>query len=256
MKNKISLITVCYNSEKTISETFESVLKQKYDNLEYIIIDGKSTDNTMNIINKYKSKFGNQMIIISEKDEGLYDAMNKGIKLATGDIIGILNSDDMFFDDHVLNRINTFFNENECDGLYSDLFLMEDNNLHIPSRKFISGSLPYYFGGMPPHPTLYLSKKIYDEVGFYNVKYKIAADYDFIIRMYKNKKYKICYMKKFNVSMRPGGKSTNGIKGHFESFKDAYHVLHDNKVNFSFLVSLLKFSRTFFKAIKSKIIRK
>ena len=186
-KNKISIITVCYNSESTIKETFESVLKQTYSNYQYIVVDGKSQDNTVNIIREYQEKFnakGIEFEYTSEKDNGLFDAMNKGVKKATGDIVGIINSDDVIHDDKTFEKIVKKFVDDKCDAVYSDLYLM-DETMSKPNRIFIAGKKSYKIGWYPPHPTLYLKKEIYDKYGTYNPKYKIAADYDFMVRIMK-----------------------------------------------------------------------
>src|SRR5574344_628581 len=157
---KISLITVCYNSEETIEDTLKSVLNQTYRNYEYIIIDGLSKDNTLSIIKQYESKFNGKLKYISEKDKGLYDAMNKGIELATGDIVGILNSDDILYDENVFELINKSFDK-DTDGVYSNLLLMNEDFTKV-TRNFKSKKVTKKKGFHPPHPTLYLKKDIYD----------------------------------------------------------------------------------------------
>ena len=251
---KISIITASYNSAETIRDTFESVLSQKYDNYEYIIIDGKSKDNTIDIIKEYESKFKGKMKYISEKDNGLYDAMNKGIKMATGDVIGLLNSDDYYKDENVLSLINK--NIQEADGVYGNLIMLEDKIMNIPERKLASGKGNYRLGWAPLHPTFYVRKKVYDENGQYNQKYPIAADYDFMIRVLKNKNYKFQYINEALVCMRPGGASTNGLKGRFKGVKEVYEILKINKERPAFIITILKFFRGAFKALQAKIIKK
>lgn len=249
---KISIITATYNSEKTLKDTLESVLKQTYTDYEHIIIDGKSKDSTMQIVKEYEPRYQGKLKYISEKDNGLYDAMNKGIEMATGDVIGLLNSDDYYIDENVLNKISKSFQEN-CDGIFANIIMLEDKDFKLPERKLISGFGNYHFGWLPLHPTLYLKKEVYNEIGFYNQKYKIAADYDFMIRLLKNKKYKLNYQNEFFVCMRPGGASTNGIKGRLISTKDAYHVLKDNNEKFPLFTTCCKFTISVFKAFKSLI---
>jgi len=240
---KISIITVCYNSEATIKETFESVLKQTYKNYEYIIIDGKSKDNTLNIIKEYKEKFESKKInfkYISEKDKGLYDAMNKGIKMAMGNIIGIINSDDIINDKDAFKKIVERFEKDKCDATYSDLYIM-DETMTKPNRIFIASKKSYKLGWYPPHPTLYVKKEIYDKYGNYNLKYKIAADYDFMVRIMKNN-IKMSYIKEPLVYMRAGGTSTSSLKQYKKSFDEAIDVLKHNNVKFPYLVNI---KRTF-----------
>ena len=233
---KISLITVSYNSDITIKNTLESVLKQSYDNYEYIIIDGKSTDNTLNIIKDYDNKFNGKLKYISESDKGIYDAMNKGIKMASGDIIGILNSDDILAHNNVFKNIVENIKNN--DGIYSNL-LMLDENLQKPYRLFQSKKISKKFGWHMPHPTLYLKKEVYQKYGNYNINYKIAADLDFMLRII-NSDLKIKYYNDFFVYMRSGGVSTNGLKGYINNFKESYKILKKNKIKFSLFVNFLR----------------
>ena len=203
---KISIITVCYNSEKTIKETFESVLQQTYDNFEYIVIDGKSKDNTLKIIKDYQKKFKKRNIDFkykSEKDKGLFDAMNKGIDESSGEIIGIINSDDVIHDPNAFKKIVERFKKDKCDVTYSDLYIM-DYNMEKVNRVFISGRKSYKIGWYPPHPTMYVKKDVYNKYGKYDLEYRIAADYDFMIRIMKNN-VKMSYIQEPLIYMRSGG---------------------------------------------------
>ncbi len=249
---KISIITVCYNSEKTIKDTIESVLNQSYQNYEYIIIDGKSKDNTLEIIKRYEKKFNGKLKWISEKDNGLYDAMNKGIKIATGDIIGMINSDDVLATPDTFQIIVSSFQQEECDGTYSNLEIL-DNKLENKIRVFHPKNGNYKLGWYPPHPTLYLKKTVYDKHGFYNQKYKIAADYDMMLRIMKDKKLRFRYIPKTLVYMRSGGVSTNGLKGYYRSFQESYQVLKKNKIKFPFIVNIIRSVKIFLQILKSKI---
>lgn len=241
---KISLITVCYNSEKTIEDTLKSVLIQTYDNYEYIIIDGKSTDSTLNIIKSFQKKFGNKLKIVSEKDNGLYDAMNKGVKMASGDIIGILNSDDIFANKNVFANIIENYEE-YTDVLYANLLYCNSDFSKI-ERNYISGenkSLTF----CPAHPTMYIRKKIYEKIGLYNLEYKIDADYDFMIRLNKAG-VKFQYLKEYIVLMRIGGTS-NGLGGYLKNFKDCYIILKNNHIKFPFVNTLIKSVKTILQII-------
>lgn len=258
---KISLITVCYNSEKTIKDTLDSVFYQTYDNYEYIIVDGKSTDKTLEILKNYEKKFKGKLKYISEKDKGLYDAMNKGISLSTGDVIAILNSDDILANKNVFQNIINNYNE-DTDVLYADLLYCNFDFTKI-ERKYISGenkSLTF----CPAHPTMYIRKEIYKKIGKYNLDFKIDADYDFMIRLNKAR-CKFKYLPEYIILMRVGGTS-NGIKGYFLNFKDCYYVLKKNNIRFPFFKTIIKSFKTIkqiifkgnneiLKDVKSSIIR-
>ena len=210
---KISIITVVYNNEKTIRDAIESVLSQTYDNIEYIIIDGGSTDNTNIIIQEY---IDNLNIYISEKDNGIYDAMNKGLKLATGNVIGILNSDDFYANNNILNEVMTnFIADHKLDILYGDLVYVKNHNINKIIRTW--KSKPYYSkffdnGFVPPHPSLFLSSRVYHEAGYFSLQYRFAADYDFMLRIFKRYNYKIKYIPLVFVHMRLGGATNNSLK--------------------------------------------
>ena len=251
---KISIITVCYNSEKTIEETIKSVLLQAYDNYEYLIIDGKSKDNTLDIVKKYEKKFKGKLKYISEKDNGLYDAMNKGIKMATGDVIGIINSDDILANEKVFEKINNAFINNECDAVYSDLVFLDEETMTIPTRNFIAHKYSKRMGWHPPHPTLYLKKEVYDEVGYFNTNYRIAADLDIMMRII-HKDYKFYYIKEYLVKMRSGGVSTNGLKGYLKNLKEANVVLRKNNVKFAYIVNFFRIFKTFKQGLSAKFFR-
>ena len=247
---KITIITVCFNSGKTIEDTIKSVLKQTYNNYEYLIIDGGSSDNTLDIIKSYEDKFNGKLKYISEKDNGIYDAMNKGIKLSTGDIIGFINADDMLKDKDVFNKVIN----NIYDGVYSDTLMM-DKEMYKPVRNFISGK--YKKNGIfhPAHPSLYLKKKVYDEIGLYNINYKIAADLDLMLRVINNN-YKLNYVKDYFVLMRVGGTSTNGLKGYYKNFKESYRVLKKNKIKFPLIKNIIRTFKTFNQGLSAKINKK
>jgi glycosyltransferase involved in cell wall biosynthesis len=216
---KISVITVAFNSEATIRDTIHSVLSQKNIDLEYIIIDGGSRDKTMEII----KSFGNRIhTVISEPDKGIYDAMNKGINLATGDIVGILNSDDVYASDNVLSKISEKFTV-EISGVYADLVYVQKDDLNKVKRTWISGNYvegSFKKGWMPPHPAFFVRRKVYKEFGGYTLKLKSAADYEFMLRVVHKHKIKLAYLPEIIVKMRVGGKSnvsvTNRIKANRE----------------------------------------
>lgn len=221
---KISIITVCYNSESTIRDTLQSVINQDYADIEYIIIDGLSQDNTLKIIHEYREKITH---FVSESDKGIYDAMNKGLLLATGDIIGILNSDDLFYDKEIISSIINIFQENpNIDAVYGNLIYFETEN-PLKSVRYWK-CLPFYEdffddGYIIPHPTLFLRKRVYDKVGNYYPYFKLSSDYEFMIRAFKVNEFTPFYLDKVLVKMRMGGESTkswkNIVKGNVEIYK-------------------------------------
>lgn len=224
---KISLITVSYNSDETIEETIQSVLSQVNVDLEYIIIDGGSTDGTLAIIDKYKDKID---ILISEKDNGIYDGMNKGLQAATGDVIGILNSDDVFASNSVLEQVGNTFKESKADALYGDLVYVDRFDLDIVKRKWVSGIYrkgDFKKGWMPPHPTFYVKKEIYSKFGLFNLDFTSAADYEIMLRFIHKENIDLVYLPSIMVKMRQGGQSnasfSNRVKANRED-KKAWEV--------------------------------
>jgi glycosyltransferase involved in cell wall biosynthesis len=217
---KVSLITVCYNSADTIEDTIRSVVSQNYPNLEYIIVDGGSKDATLEVINRYKEHITK---LVSESDKGIYDAINKGIKLATGDIVGILNSDDSYTDESVIKDVINTFASTGCDCCYADLQYVDRENQTIIKRNWVSGQYKqgmFYKGWMPPHPTFFIKKQYYDLYGDFNLTLKSAADYELMLRMLHFHKLKVSYIPRVLVKMRTGGKSNvtllNRIKANRE----------------------------------------
>jgi glycosyltransferase len=232
---KISIITVCFNSEKTIRETIESVLSQRtngINEIEYIIIDGGSKDNTLSIINDYRDKIAQ---IISESDKGIYDAMNKGIRLSTGDIVGILNSDDLFKGENVLTRVsNTFDHDPNIDAVYGDLFYFNTENPSKSIRFWKSKAYsPSFFdnGFVIPHPTLFVRKQVYNKVGLYYSDFKISSDYEWMLRAFKVNKYRPYYINEVLVKMRMGGESTKNWRNILLGNKEIYQSWQMNNLN-------------------------
>jgi glycosyltransferase involved in cell wall biosynthesis len=217
----VSVVTVCRNSALTIADTIRSVKQQTYKSIEHIIIDGGSDDDTLNVIksNQHSGPF------ISEKDKGIYDAMNKGISMAKGDIIGILNSDDFFYDTRVIERIVAAFEQQNCEAIYSDLIFVDPKNTSIVKRKWIAGpynSAKFLSGWMPPHPTVYVKSEIYKKFGNFNYRLKCSADYDILLRFLYVEKVRVEYLKGITIRMRAGGQSTgsltNRLRAHIEDY--------------------------------------
>jgi len=218
---RVTIITVCYNRKNTIAKAIQSVLEQNYNDIEYIVIDGNSTDGTKEIIETYKDKISQY---ISEPDKGMYDAINKGLKLATGDIIGLMHSDDEFYDKKVITRIaSRFDSEKYIDGVYGDGVYVSNDKQERLIRNRIGGVFSLKKvkkGWLPLHPTVYLKKNIIDKYGLYNLDFKIASDTEFLLRYLYKYEIKISYVDSYIVKMRMGGMST--------SFKRAFEVLQED----------------------------
>jgi len=239
---KISLITVSFNSAKTIHRTLDSVVAQRYHELEYIIIDGKSKDDTLDIIKSYSDIIS---FCVSEPDKGIYDAMNKGVSLATGDVIGILNSDDFYLEDNVLAEVSSIFEKNpSVDAILGDVDFVKSSNLSSPFRSYKVGKfMPWmlYFGLMPPHPAVFVRKAVYERIGLYKLGYKIGADFDFLVRLILVNKAKYYISNKTWVRMRAGGVSTSGFKSNIISTQEMARSLRENSLfsSYVFLISRL-----------------
>lgn len=211
---KISIITATWNSASTIESAVMSVSSQSYKNVEHIIIDGGSTDGTVDILNNLKMKNVN-LIVVSEKDNGIYDALNKGISLSTGDVIGFMHSDDIYSGSEVIESIVNEFNEKNSDMVYGDLDYVEKNNIEKVVRAWRSGVFSrkkMKYGWMPPHPTVYMKNSKYIEMGGFDESYKISSDYDSMLRYMYAGNLKISYIDKVMVKMRVGGASNRSLK--------------------------------------------
>lgn len=237
---KISIITVTYNSAQTLEQTILSVLSQDYPNLEYIIVDGKSTDDTLTVIEKYKDKISR---FISEKDDGLYHAINKGINLATGDIVGILHADDFYTKNDVLTGISETFKMNTTDAVYADLYYVDKNNTDKIVRTWKSGSFSpnkFLWGWMPPHPTFFLKKDIYNKYGIFNTMLRSAADYEIMLRLLYKYKIKAAYLPEFIVKMRVGGQSNASIQNRVKANNEDRMAWKLNEIKPYFFTIILK----------------
>lgn len=231
---KISIITATYNSARTLKDTLNSVLAQDYKNIEHILIDGCSADGTQNMIRQYAEN--NKMYEvkwISEKDSGIYDAMNKGILKATGDVIGILNSDDFFTSNDVLSKVAAALHDERLDGVYGDIHFISDLEPNKIVRYYSSKHFsPFWvrFGFMPAHPSLYVRKSVYERIGKYRTDYKIGSDFEMIVRMFRKYTIKTKYMDLDFVTMRMGGASTRGLKSHKLLLKEDTRACLENGI--------------------------
>jgi len=228
---KVSIITTTLNSSKTIQRTIDSVVGQDYVDIEHIIIDGGSVDGTYDIIKANASRIAKYM---SEKDDGIYYALNKGIKLATGDVIGFLNSDDVFTNKFVISRIVNCFNIKKTDVVYGNLVYQSDieNSKRIirywKSNVFNPDYL--YYGWMPPHPTLYCRKSVYENYGLYKESFRISADYEFILRVFKEPGLSKSFLPIIMVNMELGGVSNKSLKNIIQKMVEDYKAIRINNI--------------------------
>lgn len=240
----ISVITVTYNSEKTIRENLESVLRQTYRDIEFIIIDGASKDNTIEIVRKYEPAFGGRLRYVSEKDGGAYDAMNKGLGLATGDIVGFLNSDDFYTSDDVLQKVASTFEENDIDAVYGDVHYVKAEDLskrvRYYSSRFFARPL-MRFGLMPAHPSFYCRRTAYLKYGGFDTSYKIAADFENLLRLIYIHRIRTKYINMDFVTMRVGGLSTAGMASRRRIMKEHLQALKQNKVYSNVFILSLRY---------------
>jgi glycosyltransferase involved in cell wall biosynthesis len=225
---KISIITVAHNSEATLIDTVESVLAQTHDDLEYLIIDGGSTDGTLERLEPYRNRID---CLLSEPDEGMYDAMNKGIARATGDVVGILNSDDFYADDQVLAQVAAIFSESEADCIYGDLHYVDSADTTRVVRNWHSGEYrPGAFrrGWHPPHPAFFVRRSVYQKFGGFNTALRIAADYELMLRFLQKKKCTVAYLPEVLVKMRIGGASNRSLNNILKANLECYQAWRMN----------------------------
>jgi glycosyltransferase len=247
---KFSIITATYNSEATIEDALKSVASQSYSNIEHIIIDGGSKDNTLKIIENYKDKIA---YFVSEPDKGIYDALNKGINAATGDVIGFLHADDLFYSNLVLEKTAKQFSENITDSIYGDLLYVSKENTEKVIRNWKAGKYSIKKlkrGWMPPHPTFYVKKDVYVNFGTFDTDFKIAADYDFILRVLGKYKISTNYLPEIMIKMRVGGESNKNINNIIRKMKEDVNALKKNNLgNWQtvFLKNIIKIPQLFFK---------
>jgi len=233
---KISIITICFNSEKTIEKTFNSIRCQNYKDYELIVIDGASNDNTLEIIKKNSDLITKY---ISEPDDGIYNAMNKGIKIATGDIIGFLNSDDEYYNNNALSEISKAFKE-DVDCVYGNLVFERHDGKIVrkwTSKRFKPGKFRYSWS--PAHPTFYCKKSAYDRLGYYREDFSIAADVDLMFRFLEIHRIKSFFINKNLIKMKLGGVSTNSFRSTIVITKEVFTSFRENNYNYSYIVYLV-----------------
>ena len=242
---RVSIVTPTYNSARTIVDTILSVNKQDYDDIEHIIIDGGSKDNTLDLIRNTPNRVKK---IISEPDKGIYDAMNKGIALATGDIVGILNSDDFYNSNDVITKVVKTFQKGEYEGVYGDLEYVDTRNINRVIRYWESKVYKeglFRKGWHPAHPTFFVKKEVYDKYGNFNLKYKIGADYEIMLRFIEKNRIKVAYIPEILVKMRVGGASNQSIRNIIKANIECYNAWKDNGLFiFPFIFILKPLSKT------------
>ena len=241
---KVSIITVAFNSAATIAHCMQSVLDQSYSNIEYIVVDGLSKDNTLNIVREFEPLFAGKMRWISENDNGIYDAMNKGLHMATGDVVGILNSDDFFTDNDVIEKVAQAFTDDKIDAVYGDVHFVRETNLSRCVRYYSSaGFRPWWlrFGIMPAHPSFYARKELFQKAGLYKTDYKIGGDFEMMVRLFKRFDIKTKYLPMVFVTMRMGGASTKNVGSRLTLLREDTRACRENGVYTHPLLICLKY---------------
>jgi len=254
---KVSIITVVYNNKETIQEAINSVLVQDYGDVEYIIVDGASTDGTVEVVDQAIRIHSNKNIkFISENDNGIYDAMNKGIDLANGDIVGILNSDDLYYDKHCLSIVMNEFQNRNTDSVFADLVYVRPNNPDKVVRYYSSANFSpqkFAYGWMPAHPTFFVKRKCYEKYGKYKTNYTIAADYELLVRFFTTCNISYSYIPKVLVRMRVGGVSTKSCKSNWILNREIVRACSENGIKTNLIKVVSKYpSKIFHSIIKPK----
>lgn len=235
----ISIITATYNSAATVKDTLDSIASQTYPSIEHIIVDGLSKDNTLEIVSRYP----HVKKTVSEKDKGIYDAMNKGIVLSNGEIVGILNSDDFYANTEVLEKVMRCFEDPTVEAVYGDLQYVAQNNLSKVVRHWKAGTYTkrsFYYGWMPPHPSFFVRRSVYDRLGLFHLDLKTAADYEIIIRFLLKNKIKAAYIPEILVKMRTGGASNASLRQRIRANQEDYWAWRLNRLRPNPLTLILK----------------
>lgn len=253
---KISIITATYNSGKTVGDTLKSVLAQTYHDYELLVVDGASKDNTLEVVKKMEPLFEGRMRYISEPDKGIYDAMNKGIRMATGDVIGILNSDDFYTSDDALACIAWTLEKEKVDAVYGDIHYVDDEDLKKCVRYYSSKPFRRWMmrlGFMPAHPSFYCRKEVYEKYGAFDAEnYRVAADFENLLRLIFVNKIKMHYINKDFVTMRTGGASNSGLESHKRIMRDHLKALKKNGVYSNIFLLGLRYLYKIGEILKSK----
>ena len=258
---KISIITASYNSAATLRDTMESVLRQGYTDYEYIVVDGASKDGTVNLIREYEPRFEGRMRWVSEPDRGIYDAMNKGIAMATGDVVGLLNSDDFYTSDDILETIACEFTSPDApDAIYGDVHYVDEMDVtkivrYYSSRKFTRERMR--MGYMPAHPSFYVRRECYERYGAFDTSYRVAADFENLLRLLYVNHIRTRYIAKDFVAMRMGGASSSGIKSYLHIIADHFCAFKKNGLTPRYFLYFLRYVKKLFefsKKNKGKVV--
>lgn len=256
---RISIITATFNSGNTLEDTLKSVLNQTYQDFEHIIVDGASKDNTLDIIRKYEPLMNGRLKYISEKDNGLYDAMNKGIDMATGEVIGILNSDDFYTSNDILEQIANYFEHNNVNALYGDIHYVDGSNLSQCVRYYSSKVFRpclMKMGFMPAHPSFYCRQQVYKQCGKFDTSYKVAADFEQLLRIIYINKTPTAYLPLDFVTMREGGVSNTNLNSRMTIMKEHQRALRSHKVFCCPPLLYLRYVYKFYEILISPILYK
>lgn len=251
---KISIITATFNSGATLRDTMESVLRQDYDDFEHIIIDGGSKDNTLEIVRSLEPQYGGRLRWISEPDKGIYDAMNKGILMATGDVIGLLNSDDFYSSSDILSTVDREIRK--FDAVYGDVHYVDPDDITKSVRYYSSKSFRRWkmrLGFMPAHPSFYCRRTVYTRYGLFDIDFKVAADFEQLLRLIYINRIFIQYINKDFVTMRTGGASSSGFESHKRIIRDHLKAYSKNRVSSNLFLESLRYVYRIFELAKFKL---
>jgi glycosyltransferase involved in cell wall biosynthesis len=253
---KISIITPTYNSETVIKDCMDSLVNQSYKNFEHLVIDGASTDKTLQILQEYRNHL---TVLMSRPDQGIYDAMNKGINLATGEIVGFLNSDDFYINNNILTRVaNVFMEDPLLDGCYADLLYTDKLDTsrivrYYKSKKFVPGA--FAKGWCPPHPTFFLRRSIFERFGYFNLNYSIAADVEFMMRLLEIKNIRVRYVPELWVKMRMGGVTNRNLKNLWNQNQEVLRALRSHRLPTNIILFFLfKIFRRTMEFIRAQVV--
>lgn len=242
---KVSIVTATYNSAATIEDTIKSVLSQSYEDWEHVIVDGGSEDGTVEIVERYREQYGGRLSLSSEPDHGIYDAMNKGVRRAKGDIVGILNSDDFYTSETVLERLaGEFVKDGGVDAVYGDIMYVDEKDTSRVVRYYSSAGFRRWkmrFGFMPAHPSFYCRRDLYERFGGFDPGFKVAADFENLLRIIYVGRVKARYLHINFVTMRLGGASTSGMASHRAILRDHIRAYRKNRVRSGYVLDILRY---------------
>ncbi|MCQ2258452.1 MAG: glycosyltransferase [Bacteroidaceae bacterium] len=250
---KVSIVTVCWNRADTIRDAIESVLAQDYPDIEYIVVDGASKDGSLRIIREYEDRITK---FVSEPDRGMYEALNKGIKMATGDIVGMMHTDDIFHDNHVVSDYVEKFKEVNADLVYANGIYVDPDNLNLEVRRWKGGAYRRWkvrVGWLPLHTTVFIKRDLFAKLGYYDESYKIASDSDLLVRYMYRKDVKVGYLDRYVVKMRMGGLSTDA-KRRWQMMEEDLRMYRTNHFEPAFMTKICKMSWKVPQFVKAKII--